>query len=81
LCSFQLPLRIRKKAIWTPKITAAVDSEAAKFSMLWFWFRRAAPEPLLLVDDEAGALVDVADMVLPAEGCGGAGCADCGDAN
>ncbi len=31
---FQLPLRIKKAPICTPKITAAVDREAAKFSIL-----------------------------------------------
>ncbi len=40
---FQLPLRIRKSTICTPKITAAVDSEAAKVLMLWFELWNAAP--------------------------------------
>lgn len=60
LCSFQLPLRIRKMVIWTPKITAAVESEAAKFSMLWFSDFWAAPGPEVDVGvADADAVLDM----------------------
>lgn len=63
LCNFQLPLRIKKKAICTPKMAAAVDSEAAKFSMLWFSLRKAEPAPVVLVCVAALAVLDIVSRV------------------
>lgn len=45
--------------ICTPKTTAAVDREAAKFSMLWFSLVRAAPVPLVAVFVAAEAVDDI----------------------
>lgn len=47
---FQLPLKIKKTPICTPKTTAAADNEAAKFSMLWFSLVNAAPAPVVGVE-------------------------------
>jgi hypothetical protein len=64
LFNFQLPLRIKNAAIWTPKTTAAVESEAANVLMLWLYW--PCPFPALpskpLVELDRGPLV-VADIV------------------
>jgi hypothetical protein len=52
LRSFQLPLKIRKRAIWAPKMTAAVESDAANVLMDWFSLFSAAPVPV--VGEDAG---------------------------
>ena len=69
LWNFQFPLRIRKAVIWTPKMTAAVESEAAKFSMLWFSLPWAAPVPIVEVGEGAAVL----DILWGAEGWSSAG--------
>lgn len=57
--SFQFPLRIIKTPICIPKTTAAVDREAANFSMLWFCLVRAAPVPEVFVLVAADAVDDM----------------------
>lgn len=68
LCIFQLPLRIKKTTICTPKTTAPAASEAAKFSMLWFDFNWADPAPELDVGDGAACELDMLCEVASCDG-------------
>jgi hypothetical protein len=45
--------------ICTPKTTAAVDKEAANFSILWFSLPRAAPVPWVFVGDDEAEVADI----------------------
>ena len=56
-----MPLRMMKTPICIPKTTAAVDRDAANFSILWFSLPKAAPAPVVGVADSVEADV-VADM-------------------
>lgn len=60
---FQLPLKIRKMPICTPKTTAAVDSEAANFSMLWFSWSWAAPVRVVPVAEADDWVSDIVYML------------------
>jgi hypothetical protein len=59
-----LPLKIRKAAIWTPKMTAAVDKEAANVLMDWFPLLSAAPGPFV---GDAEGLGEEDDMLCAGE--------------
>lgn len=45
--------------ICIPKITAAVDREAAKLAILWFSLPRAAPVPIVLVGGDVDSVEDI----------------------
>lgn len=60
-------------AICAPKMTVAVDSEAAKFSMLWFSLRWAEPAPVVPVDCAALLVADMMSYVCVCVGGGGGG--------
>ena len=66
---FQLPLKIRNMPICTPKTTAAVDNEAANFSILWFSWFWAAPVPVVpegVVDDWVADIVNMLERYASA---------------
>jgi hypothetical protein len=60
---FQFPLRMMKMPICIPKTTAAVDREAANFSILWFCLPRAAPVPEVAVCVAADDVADIFAVV------------------
>jgi hypothetical protein len=62
-----LPLRIKNTSIWIPKTTAPAESEAAKFSMLWFSFPWAPPDSVV----EEDMMCFVATVVQVYVKCGG----------
>ena len=60
---FQFPLNIRNTPICTPNTTAAVDREAAKFSILWFSLVSAAPVPAVFVAEADEVVSDILWLV------------------